>query len=76
MRLRTFLKWSPSLTKGTDWNIRFGFMDNSPWFNAYKSDVTKKRSEVDFTGRKRERGTLTPCPPLKCFIAAPTAVSN
>lgn len=25
-RLRTFLKWSPSLTTGVDWNILLGFI--------------------------------------------------
>src|SRR5712671_2933299 len=38
--------------------------------------LISNRSEHDFTGRNRLRGTLTPCAPLKCLIAAPAAVSS
>ncbi|KAL2290971.1 hypothetical protein FJTKL_14873 [Diaporthe vaccinii] len=41
-----------------------------------KSDLTSIRSEQVLTGRKRRRGTLTPCALLKWRMAAPTAVSS
>lgn len=36
----------------------------------------RRRSDDDFTGRKRERGTLMPLALRKCLMAAPTAVSS
>lgn len=36
----------------------------------------KSRSEHVLTGRKRLRGTMTPCAFWKCLIAEPAAVSS
>lgn len=73
----TLAKWfSPNFTKGVVGNIRCGDITKLPFFRLYKLDMTKSKSDVFFTGKKRERGTLIPRAPLKHFIAAPTAVSN
>lgn len=73
----TFEKWfSPNFTSGVVGNIRCGDIAKLPFFKWYKFDMTNSKSEVFFTGKKRERGTLIPIAPSKHFIAAPTAVSN
>lgn len=51
-------------------------MVRDPALRLYKLDITSKRSEVVFTGRKRLRGTFIPREFSKLLIAAPTAVSS
>lgn len=72
----TFVKELPSLTRGTVGNSRFSLIVRDPALRLYKLDITSKRSEVVFTGRKRLRGTFIPREFSKLLIAAPTAVSN
>ena len=58
---RTFVKsGSPSLTRGMEGKVRSGFMISVPFWRVKRLDMTTRRSEVFFTGRKRLRGTLTP----------------
>ena len=58
---RTFVKsGSPSLTRGMEGKVRSGFMISVPFCKVKRLDMTTRRSEVFFTGRKRLRGTLTP----------------
>ena len=57
----TFVKsGSPSLTRGMEGKVRSGFMISVPFWRVKRLDMTTRRSEVFFTGRKRLRGTLTP----------------
>ena len=70
-----FLKSLPSLIKGAGPN-RLGSITSWPCCSVYRSDLTSIRSEQVLTGKKRLRGTLTPCAFLKCLMAAPTAVSS
>lgn len=73
----TLAKWlSPSFTRGVEGNIRCGDMTREPWDRLYRLDMTRSRSEVFLTGKNRLRGTFTPIPPSKHFMAAPTAVSS
>lgn len=73
----TLLKWlSPNLTSGVVGNILCGDIIKLPPFKLYKFDMTNSRSDVFFTGKKRDRGTLMPMAPSKHFMAAPTAVSS
>lgn len=72
----TLRKLSPSLTRGTVGKTRAGFITSSPRVREYKLDCTTNKSEVDLTGRKRERGTLTPLAFWKYWMAAPAAISS
>merc|ERR1711941_244535 len=72
----TFLKLSPSFTKGVDKNIRSGDITKAPSFIAYKLDIINNKSDEVLTGKNLDLGTLIPLLPSKHFIAAPTAVSN
>ena len=57
----TFVKsGSPSLTRGMEGKVRSGFMMSVPFCRVKRLDMTTKRSEVFFTGRKRLRGTFMP----------------
>jgi hypothetical protein len=40
------------------------------------AETSKVNGKEGLTGKKRERGTLIPCAPLKCLMAAPIAVSS
>jgi hypothetical protein len=61
---------------GTLPNILLSLISKRPFFNEYISLLMSNRSEQDFTGRKRERGTLMPWALLKCLMAPPAAVSS
>uniref|UniRef100_A0A182KHV3 Uncharacterized protein n=1 Tax=Anopheles christyi TaxID=43041 RepID=A0A182KHV3_9DIPT len=56
--------------------MRCGDITSEPYFRLYRLDMTSSRSDVFFTGKNRDRGTLIPIPPSKHFMAAPTAVSS
>jgi hypothetical protein len=56
----TLLNLSPSLTSGTVGNERCRFITKLPRVSVNKFDITSKRSDVVFTGKKRRRGTLIP----------------
>ena len=73
----TFLKcWSPSFTKGVDWNILSGDMAKEPCLKEYKLLMMRRRSELFLTGKNLDLGTLIPRQLSKHFMAAPTAVSS
>lgn len=73
----TLAKWlSPNLTSGVVGNIRCGDIVSDPFLRLYKLLITKKRSEVFFTGKNRLLGTFIPTPFSNDFMAAPTAVSS
>lgn len=59
----------PSLTKGTVGKERFGFITRLPRWSVNKFDMTRSKSDVVLTGRKRRRGTLIPGERKKLMIS-------
>lgn len=70
------VKELPSLTCGVVGNSLFGLMLSEPASRLYRLDMTRSRSDVVLTGRKRLRGTFIPRALSKHLMAAPTAVSS
>uniref|UniRef100_A0A1I8FCU9 Nuclear receptor domain-containing protein n=1 Tax=Macrostomum lignano TaxID=282301 RepID=A0A1I8FCU9_9PLAT len=73
---RTRLKKAPSFTSGTVWKLRRWDRDRRPCCRLYRLDMTSSRSKQVFTGRNRQRGTLSPRAPEKLSIAEPAASSS
>lgn len=70
------VKELPSLTCGVVGNSLLGLMVSEPASRLYRLDMTRRRSDVVLTGRKRLRGTFIPRALSKHLMAAPTAVSS
>lgn len=56
----TLSKLLPSLTSGVVGKERSELRVKFPFSMSYRFDMSSRRSEVFFTGRKRDRGTFMP----------------
>uniref|UniRef100_A0A7C9DPW3 Uncharacterized protein n=1 Tax=Opuntia streptacantha TaxID=393608 RepID=A0A7C9DPW3_OPUST len=72
----TFLNSGPNSTDGFAGLALSGFLVTKPSTTVYRSDWTRSKSEVAFTGRNLDRGPLIPIALSKNLIAAPAAVSS